>query len=110
MKHYYFFIRNSEPADTRLTVLRFTAGQSQRDQQQLAKLKFVAGAYNHYLSIRDRDCNEFLMKLANSLYGQSCDAFTRFMSINVRNISLQELCAQQCTTISLKKMQQHEMV
>lgn len=74
-----------------LTVRLFPAGISQREQCQIASIQQAALRNGDYLTLRDRDADLFLSRLAVQIYGEDSLSLTRFLSRNVVRTTLEDI-------------------
>lgn len=91
MKSYYLYIPKTEPCTVQLTVRLFTVGISHREQTQLASIQQAAQRNGDYLSLRDRDADLFISRLAEQIYGEDPLSLTRFLCRNVVRTTLEEM-------------------
>ena len=92
MKSSYLYIPKTEPCTVQLTVRLFPAGISHREQTQLAAIQSTAQHNGDYLSLRDRDADMFISRLAEQIYGEDSLSLTRFLSRNVVRTTLEDMC------------------
>lgn len=91
MKSSYLYISRREPCTVQLTVRLFPAGISQREQCQLASIQQAARRNGDYLTLRDRDADLFISRLAEQIYGEDPLSLTRFLARNVVRTTLEEM-------------------
>lgn len=92
MKSSYLYIPKTEPCTVQLSVRLFPAGISHREQTQLADIQRAAQRNGDYLTLRDRDADLFLSRLAEQIYGEDPLSLTRFLSRNVVRTTLEVMC------------------
>lgn len=92
MKSTFLYISKTEPCTVQLTVRLFPAGISAREQSQLASIQQAAQRNGDYLTLRDRDADLFISRLAEQIYGEDPLSLTRFLSRNVVRTTLEEMC------------------
>lgn len=91
MKSTYLYISRNEPCTVQLTVRLFPVGVSHREQSQLAFIQQAAQRNGDYLSLRDRDADLFISRLAEQIYGEDPLSLTRFLARNVVRTTLEEM-------------------
>lgn len=88
MKHFYVFIPNSDPLDSRVRVFVFPVGMNQREQGRLKWMQQVAIQRGDFLQMRDNVTFQFLQKLAESLYVDNpSQHWTMFLMKNQHHVS-----------------------
>ena len=92
MKSTYLYISRREPCTVQVTVRLFPAGNSHREQAQLAEIQQAALRNGDYLALRDHDAVLFLSRLAEQIYGEDSLSLTRFLSRNVVRTTLEDMC------------------
>ena len=91
MKSTYLYISHKEPCTVQLTVRLFPVGISHREQTQLASIQQAAQRNGDYLSLRDRDADLFISRLAEQIYGEDSLSLTRFLARNVVRTTLEDM-------------------
>lgn len=91
MKSNYLYIPKTEPCTVQLTVRLFPAGISHREQSQLAAIQSAALRNGDYLTVRDRDADLFISRLAEQIYGEDPLSLTRFLAQNVVRTTIEEM-------------------
>lgn len=91
MKSTFLYIPKTEPCTVQLTVRLFPVGISHREQTQLAAIQSAALRNGDYLTVRDRDADLFISRLAEQIYGEDPLSLTRFLSRNVVRTTLEEM-------------------
>lgn len=91
MKSTYLYISHKEPCTVQVAVRLFPVGISAREQTLLASIQQAAQRNGDYLSLRDRDADLFISRLAEQIYGEDPLSLTRFLARNVVRTTLEEM-------------------